>query len=299
MNPNHSLLNKIAIGTAQLGMQYGVTNTNKIPSKSEVFRILEFANNQGIKLLDTAVNYGDSQKLIGDFNNKENFAISTKIPLVDNKRISENLNEYVHNSLSVLNTHKLDYCFLHSTEQLLGNEGTIIWESLYSLKNKGLINNIGLSVYEPKEIITALEKNYIPDSVQLPINLFDNRFDKAGVLDDLASRGIEIHARSIFLQGLLLKTAQSLPSNFLKWANLWKDLDEFFASNNLDRYLYLIDLILRDSRISKVVIGISSIDELIALVRGMDRIPLKNFVSYSVSKVDTQLIDPREWNKEK
>lgn len=290
------LSKKIILGTAQLGMKYGITNDNNKPSSVQAHNILDFAYKNGIKFLDTAINYGDSQALIGSFRKQSPFHISTKIPLINLNKAHRNIRDEVTKSLLELRVKCIDCCFLHSTEQLLSDDGEIIWDCMRSLKEEGLIKKIGFSVYDPDEITSALRKKFIPECIQLPVNLFDNRFEKSGLLDRLHALDIEIHARSIFLQGLLLKTSQSLPVHFKKWSTLWDSLDLFLDSNHLDRYQYLLEYILRDHRVSKIIIGISSLAELHYLINNIDKLPIKEFKYFSLPQVDEELIDPRKWN---
>ena len=76
---------KIGIGTAQFGLNYGITNLNGIVEESEVRNIL---NDNFYSYIDTACSYGVSEKIIGKNLLEKNKKIITKI-ILDEKNICE------------------------------------------------------------------------------------------------------------------------------------------------------------------------------------------------------------------
>ena len=160
------------------------------------------------------------------------------------------------------------------------------------LKKKNLTKKIGVSVYSPEELDKLLKKfNF--DIVQIPINIFDRRFLKNNYLIKLKRKGIEIHARSIFLQGLLLLDYTHLPKYFKKWSKLFKEWDEWNIKNNQKKILTCLNFIYKIQHLDKVVLGVSSykqFNEIISLkLTKNTKYPKKIF---NLSK---NLVDPRSW----
>lgn len=191
---------KLALGTAQFGLDYGITNKRgKIPKK-EVFKILEYALKKGIDTLDTAYNYGDSERLIGEYIKQfriknEKLRIVSKIPQSLNK-----IDYYLKQSLNKLNLKTLYGYLFHDFNSFKKNNLEIV--QLQRYKKIGLIKKIGFSLYYPSELDYLLEKNVKFDLLQVPYNILDQRF--SSYFPKLKRKGIEIHVRSVFLQGVLI-----------------------------------------------------------------------------------------------
>ena len=195
---------KLALGTAQFGLDYGVTNSRGKILETEAKAILANAQSRGIDLLDTAALYGESEMVLGKIlpaNHK--FKIVTKT--------GGDLRYSFLTSLERLKQKKLYGLLFHRPQDLLSGSGPKLYADASLLKKEGFVKKIGVSVYDPEETRKILNK-YDLDIIQLPINVFDQRFIQDGTLKELLSRKIEIHMRSIFLQGLLLQ--DSLPDYF-------------------------------------------------------------------------------------
>ena len=188
--------NKFVLGTAQFGMKYGIANLNGIPSQAEINSILDLANVNDIKKIDTAWNYGDSEKKIGKYlrgGKNKKFIITTKIEL--NNIPLKTQFEY---SLKMLNCSHVNL-LAHSFETYVSSEFQRI---VNQGKKNGIIVKHGVSLYEKNEIIKILNMSFRPDIIQIPINILDNRLYCDGTLKELHQLKILIQARSVFLQGL-------------------------------------------------------------------------------------------------
>ena len=204
MNKIKNKFSKVIIGGAQFGSNYGIANNSGKISKIHTDKIFSLAKENKINFLDTAKNYGESEKLLGKKNLK-NWNVVSKLPslppLIED--ISNWIESQVLDSLKSLKIKTLYGYLIHSPEQLLSNVGDEIWRALLKQKKRGLIRKIGYSIYNPKQL-DKLFPEFRPDIVQSPYSILDRRLKKSGWLKKLKDKNIEIHIRSIFLQGLLL-----------------------------------------------------------------------------------------------
>ena len=191
---------KMILGTVQLGMEYGIGNTAGKPSYEEAFSLLDYAYHNGILMLDTAQAYGDSEQIIGQYHSQTGniFRICTKLP-VDMPEIA--VGESLSESAGRLAVSKIDVCYLHRFEQCLQKQ---IIQDLVELKEKGIISQIGISIYEPLELNYIIENlEGIVDVVQLPFNVAVKEYWDRDLLQAAHNKFL-LYARSIYLQGLLL-----------------------------------------------------------------------------------------------
>jgi aryl-alcohol dehydrogenase-like predicted oxidoreductase len=163
---------------------------------------------------------------------------------------------------------------------------------LIQLKKKGYIKKIGISLYSPKEINNNTRKFKI-DVVQIPLNVFDQRFLKNNFLSKLKRKNIEIHVRSIFLQGLLTLTFDNLPKKFRSFKNTFKNWENFIKVNNSSAIKQCLTFVTNIDEIDKIVIGVDSSEDLNAL---FSRISAGNYSDFSkLESNNLRLIDPRKW----
>ncbi|MCP4265414.1 MAG: aryl-alcohol dehydrogenase [Candidatus Brocadiaceae bacterium] len=199
---------KLALGTAQFGMDYGISNQFGKTSSKEVESILQYANDNGIDTIDTASSYGNSESVLGmAFPKTHNFQIITKTPVFKNKKISfkdaERLKVTLFDSLKRLKQERVTGLLIHHAEDLLVEGGEFLFRAMQELQEEGFVEKIGVSVYTEQQIDLLTEK-YKFDIFQIPINVLDQRLIEGGQLAKLKERNVELHARSIYLQGLLL-----------------------------------------------------------------------------------------------
>lgn len=199
---------KLGLGTAQFGMNYGITNRSGKTSPDEVGRILEVANRAGVSMLDTAASYGTSEAELGrHLARYPNFRVVTKIPAFRRTAIGEEEAGLLHaqfaESLGRLKRRSTYGVLLHDAKDLLAPGGGCLFDAMAELKESGSVERIGVSVYTADEI-DAVCRRFPVDLVQLPVSVLDQRLIESGHLRFLKDRGIEVHARSIFLQGLIL-----------------------------------------------------------------------------------------------
>ena len=288
-------MSKLALGTVQFGIDYGINSGVKVET-DEVSRIINYARNNGINLLDTAQLYGSSEKVLGD-SNTEDFNVVSKTRGFDKEDITESIANFVisdlNQSLKLLKRNSLYALLVHHGEDLLRPGGEIIFNKLQILKDKGLVSKIGVSAYIDNQLINIIDRFDI-DIIQLPMNILDRRLIDNGLLNKIYSKGIEIHTRSIFLQGLLLMDPKKRPKIFDRWSNLWKIWDEWLYDNKLSPLEATLRYMISLPEISRVLVGVDNKDQLQNIIKALEgNIPT---IPKELSINDPDLLNPGNWS---
>jgi aryl-alcohol dehydrogenase-like predicted oxidoreductase len=288
------MISKISLGTAQFGMDYGITNSDGKPSLDKARGIIKKAKSLGIKNIDTASVYGSSETILGEIGVKD-FNLTTKIPSIpsEERDIRGYINNVIKESLSKLKINNFHAVLLHDAKQLEDNKmAKDIHAALMKLKQSGLTKKIGISIYDPDKLskIDSI-KDY--DVIQCPYNLFDRRLNSSGWMSKLKDFGIEIQIRSIFLQGLLLSDPTNLPVNFNKWKNLWNDLDLWLQDNNLSSLEACLNFAFKLNSVDSVVLGVDSEEHLDEIAKNLS---IKDYIYPDmIFSNDLNLINPVNW----
>lgn len=290
------LTNKLAIGTANFGLDYGINNVSGRLPKNQAHKILRLAVSSGMTLLDTAAGYGNSEEVIGKCHSST-LDIVTKLARVPENtlNIPEYIEEQVNRSLGLLNRKSIYGLLLHSPDQLNSPMGPQIIKTLRFLKATGLIQKVGISIYST-EILDSIWNQFLPDIVQAPFNLFDQRLLTSGWIKKLLSKDVEIHIRSIFLQGLLAKPIDTLPKKFSNWRQSFVELEQWQTKTGISRVALALNFCLYQPWANKVIVGVDSSQQLANLIQmlvsSMPRLPesLVNGVE------DDLLVDPTNWH---
>lgn len=203
---------KLGLGTVQFGLDYGVTNAAGELTLAECACIIEYAKSQGLSILDTAASYGTSERRIGQIEVSQSCSVITKLPPLSNSSPTD-IVAHVESSLIKLNRKKLDGVLFHREEDIAGEMGKQYYQVIKKLKQDGLIQKIGVSFYSPSVALDVLKKFDI-DLIQVPASHLDRRFEKIGVFRQAKQKNIEIHVRSLFLQGLLITDEAHRPNQF-------------------------------------------------------------------------------------
>ena len=285
---------KLILGTAQFGQHYGVTNNiGKVPEE-EVESILRIARLNHINSLDTASSYGNSEEVLGRLGISD-FCVTIKLPPVgtSTQNIYGVYERAVVSSLRDLRIPQADTVLLHRPEELLGDFGETIYTALCELKNRGLINRIGISIYSP-DILEDLFPTYFFDVVQVPLNIFDRRVISSGWLNRLSNMGVSVVARSVFLQGILLKPVDGLPLHFSKWGSHFEKWVDFYQEACLSPLEACLSFVQQVPEIDRVIIGVDSERHLDEIVKAMQK-PSKIQCNH-LESTDLKLISPIHWS---
>lgn len=261
---------------------------------SEVQKIIELARKSHIDTIDTAAAYGRSEEVLGGVGVSDFRVVSKVLPIQAGLPFRKShLRSAVFFSLRRLNLSALYGLLVHNTSDLNGPSGQLLIETLLELKDEGIIRKVGVSVYDPEELELLL-KGWSPDMVQLPLNLVDRRFERAGLLHTLRSMGIEIHSRSVFLQGLLLMPIGHIPSKFDRWRTLWMELERLRSEASVSNVALCLSYPLSLKEIDRVVVGVESIQQMEILVRDQGQGDPGLDLSFLESR-DPILINPSKW----
>ena len=284
-------MNRIILGGAQLGLPYGVLGTGEKLNTLEVKDLLDVAESIGIQAIDTAIAYGTSESVIGDYSNSR-FKIITKLPPLPNdvNDVSGWVRQQIDASLTRLQTNNIDALLLHHPQDLTGEFGVTLKKVIEELLSEGVIKRFGVSIYAPDEL-TTIVGHFPIDVVQTPFNVFDQRITPW--LETLSKNGIEVHARSVFLQGLLISPANARPAHFRKWEAQFNQFDNWVSELSMSAISVCLGVALNQPGISHLVVGALSSTQLLETAA---QIP-KDFSHRSehMQSNDLALIDPRVW----
>ncbi|CAA0163981.1 probable lipopolysaccharide biosynthesis protein. Putative oxidoreductase [Tenacibaculum maritimum] len=288
--------NKLILGTVQLGLDYGINNTVGKPSRQDVKIILDTAYNNGIQLLDTAEAYGDSQERIGEYHRSTSnkFQIITKFNTAT-KNLPFNIKERVKRNIETLNVSNL-YCYMFHSFADFDSYFSSFEKDLYSLKEAGLVFKIGVSVYTNEEFEKVLAFKNI-DLIQLPFNLLDNISKRGDILSKARKKGIEIHARSAFLQGLFFKNPDDLTGHLNLLKTPLKKLQDL-CSDNYKMNDLALNYVYSQKHINHVLIGVDTVrqlqDNLASISKAISRDQIQEIDHINIK--ETGLLNPSNWN---
>jgi len=286
---------KLGLGTVQFGMDYGINNAKGKVLKEEVFEILEVAWNNGIDMLDTSALYGESEYVIGQFL-KENdvpFEIVSKLPPCDADDIETRFCE----SLKKLNRDKLFGYLIHDFDSFRKNRH--IWDILQKMKSQKKVEKLGFSLYYPEEAEYIIRENVEFDMVQVPFSIFDQRF--SGIFEVLRERNVEIHVRSVFLQGLVFKNALTMHGIFDNFRDKLSSLHSISQDINVSISALCLNFAVLNEYIDKVIIGIDSLSNLqenINALRYQDRVGDVYNSLLNLKEGNEKIILPFNWEKQ-
>lgn len=295
MNINDSNKSILALGTAQFGSTYGVANKESLIDQVEANKILKYAFNFGIDTIDTAKNYHNSERLIGNFGVSD-FKLVTKVPSIPNNCDPEKwLAEQINDSLKKLNLSNLYAVLFHNTADLLSDLGSNLMNAATKIKGAGLVKKVGISVYDPMELHEVYSKFKV-DLVQLPLNLFDRRFEESGWLKRLHKDGVEIHIRSVFLQGLLLMSLEKIPKKFSNWQTHFEKFHAHLISKKINPIEACLSYPMGIKEIDKIIVGVDTLEQLIEIVHYSKQKASFKDTSFLKSS-DESLINPKWWSR--
>ncbi len=291
---------KLALGTVQFGLPYGVGNVTGQPSEVEVAEILRHAASAGVEVLDTASLYGDSEAVLGRCLPAEHrFRIVTKTPKflgTDDASIATTLKGAFAESCKRLRQPRVYGLLVHDANDLLGAKGDVIWRSMQELQLENGVTSIGASVYSGSQIDCLLQR-YPIDLVQLPLSVLDQRLIQSGHLERLAERNVEVHVRSVFLQGALLMSPDSLPPYLAGLRPSIEQISTRAASIGLSPLQAALRFVVGLKQVAAVVCGVESVAQFDQLVAALEHpaTALSYEAAVACACRDDQFLDPSQW----
>jgi aryl-alcohol dehydrogenase-like predicted oxidoreductase len=304
-------IKKLTLGTAQLGLDYGIANKSGKPSIDKAYSILDKAIEQGIRSFDTAYAYGSSEKVLGNYfaQNKDilkESVITTKIvlgnsPVQNEEKISDVVSEKIQTSLERLKVDVVDNLMLHHVSDLDKYKDDIV-SALLRVKEKGYTKKIGISAYNQDDLEKIMKYDAF-ECVQIPINIIDMRLTKEGMLKKLKSNSVYIYARSVFLQGLFFMNYEKIPKNLGGAGKYLKVLNNLSDKLGMSIAKLALAYVRDIKEVDSLVIGAETpeqIQENVELINSPS-IPIKYMkqISEYFENVPEFYLEPWRWELEK
>lgn len=276
-------MGKLVLGTVQFGLQYGVNSAGR-PSQEAVKSILNEAAKGGIATLDTSSAYGNSEEVLGEcITPEENFKIVSKYPKGETP-----VGVMFNSSLKRLMVERLYGYLLHHFEVYKDNPQ--VWDEFVKLKESGKVQKIGFSLYTPEELKLILKNGSPFDLIQVPFNIFDKKF--LPYMKELHEKGVEIHVRSTFLQGLFFKDRNALPEKLQPMRKYLLLLDEFSKKSGLSISEIALNYNLQNPYIDGVLIGVDNVEQLKMNLDSVKDTP----IDIEIEVKEQELLNPVNWN---
>ena len=293
---------KIGLGTAQFGVDYGISNKDGKPSMTEAVAILNAAGKLGVRVIDTACLYGDSEEVLGQVLPPDTrLDIVTKTPQFAKQSLGEadaqHLEDTFSTSLLRLRRPSVYGLLIHRVDDLFVPGGDLLVDRLLRLKQNGLVSKIGVSVYSGWQIDAVLSRFSI-DLIQLPINVLDQRLLQSGHLQKLKNAGVEIHARSAFLQGLLLMDLQDVPDYFNGIQERLKSYHCFIEAHELTPIQAALGFVSSMPEIDQIICGVNNsqqLQEICAVAQAEVR--REDYAGFAIK--DEAIVNPALWQLDK
>lgn len=297
---------KLCLGTVQFGLDYGIKGQKK-PSTDDAIKILDYATQNGIDNIDTALAYGNAEEVVGEFLKRKTIA-RDKLFIISKfkpnemdeakpKNYKKIIRENLEKQLKRLNTDYLDSYIYHSSRYAFDEEKL---KALYEIKEEGKIRHCGVSVYYPEEAEICIKSPYV-DFMQLPSSIFDQRMLKEGIFDLALKNGsTQIHSRSAFIQGLILMNEDEVPPFLDSAKPIIKKIDLLCKKYDISRIKLAMLFVKQFEAISHLVFGVDNLEQ----VKEDIKIFEENFSSDIIKEIgrefeniQTDIMMPSLWVK--
>jgi aryl-alcohol dehydrogenase-like predicted oxidoreductase len=282
---------RLGIGTVQFGTAYGISNTRGQVDRTEAAAILKVGTEFGVDLLDTAAAYGEAEQVVGDLlAEAPHYRTVTKTArkidgvaaVIERARLS-------HRQLGERPLYGL---LVHSAADLAGADGQDLWRKMQSLRDEGLFARIGISAYASDDPV-ALARQWRPEIMQLPLNVFDQRLVRAGTLQALKDCGVEIHVRSAFLQGAIFLDPATLPPSLRHAAPALAAFHARLAALGVSPLEAGLSYPLSLAEVDRVIVGMTTVGEAREIFAAASRPRELPWRELAID--DEILLDPRRW----
>jgi aryl-alcohol dehydrogenase-like predicted oxidoreductase len=290
-------VSRLALGTVQFGLAYGVSRDGGRVPPDEIRAILRLAAERGLDTLDTAAAYGESERALGEILGEDKrFSIVTKTKPIRALAIGgeaiDEVERGLFDSLRLLRRSRVEALLVHDARDILNPGGDRLWARLEALRDQGLVGRLGVSVYDAEESDAALQR-YPLQVVQAPVSVFDQRFIVGGGLDRLAAADVEVHARSVFLQGLLLMAPEAAAAKLPQAKAALLAWRKALAEAGAEPLSAALAFVLAQPAVRRAVIGVHSAAHLSACLAAAQASPRLDYAYFACD--DRDVIDPRRW----
>jgi len=292
------MISSIALGTVQFGKNYGIANNLGRISQNEVCEILRVAAEVGICTLDTAISYGESEGVLGSCG-VNNWEIITKLPNIPEhcSNIESFMIREIEASLSRLRVESIHGLLLHQPEQLLGGDADEIVRALRLIKSMGYVKKIGISIYSVNGLEELLRLD-VCDLIQAPLNILDRQLVESGWSKRIKNLGLELHIRSVFLQGLLLMPLKKRPQKFNRWLHIWNQWEQWLDETGITPFQACLAYAFSVKDVDRLILGVDSLKQFNELLNAVNTgLPKLGALPEWPNLPDVELINPSYWDK--
>lgn len=291
---------QLGLGTAQFGSAYGVSNQRGQVSRREIAALLELAQAEGVRVLDTAAVYGESEAALGAcLKPGHSFRIVTKtVPVAAARVENDDVRQVAaafERSLERLRTDRVDALLVHNAAALARPGGALLAEWLTQIRKSGRATKVGFSCYTPEELAAA-RSVLAPDIVQLPCSVVDRRFLASGACEALKASGVEIHVRSLFLQGALLMPQDALPPSLTPYRAVFDAIDARARNHGLSRLALALAFVAEQPELDVAIVGVTGSDELREILAATRAASAQSIDFAGLASTDEKLVNPSLWS---
>lgn len=262
---------RLGLGSVQWGMPYGIANRHGQPDQDVVAALVHRAAVAGIDVIDTAHEYGEAETRLGRPD-----TVPAGIRLITKTAVAREANADrvavaeagFAASLQRLGRPAVAGLLMHDGDFLLAADGERLWAWMQQQRAAGRAEKIGVSVYQPEALDRILDRHAL-DIVQVPFSIYDQRFARHGLFDRLRAKGVEVHIRSSFLQGLLMLPPAELPAHFAALRPHQAKLHATCGALGLSPLAAALHFCLAEPRIDRVILGCETMAQLEQLLQAM------------------------------
>lgn len=289
-------MSRLALGTVQFGLDYGVSNPSGRLSPGIAADIVAAARANSIDTFDTSPAYGTSEEVLGGLLPAGSRVVS-KVARIQEGPLGPDAVEAcasaLNRSLRLLRRDSLYGLMVHWAEDLLRDGSEALYAWMLKAKAEGKVARIGVSVYDAGQIDRILAK-FPVDLVQLPLSVLDQRLLRSGHLAMLKERGVEVHVRSVFLQGLLLMGMDDLPAYFGRFRDILERLHGTAARAGLTPLELSLGFAMGIPEVDKIVVGVNSVSQLEEIIAA-SKIVIQPETLQEVASDEVGLLNPSRW----
>lgn len=293
-------MQNLVLGTAQLGMPYGIGNRAGQPDTSRALDIVQEARDHGISEFDTAQHYGTSEAVLGEALRTLGLASGVRIvskfdPALDHFSGTD-MAAAVDRSLKRLGIENIFGMLVHR-EELVDEWNNGVFQAIQPLVLAGKVSHLGISVYSPVNALKALAIREI-DMIQLPSNLWDRRFENAGVFRLAQEKGKRIYIRSIYLQGLLLMDPADVPVRLERARPFLLALDSLARRAKITRQALALGYLSSEVPTARLIVGAEAPEQVRDTCRNAQRnisTELRDEVKTLFAQVPENILNPSQW----
>ena len=285
------------LGTAHFFRIYGINNNKKKISTNVTKNIINNFFKKGYRQIDTAPEYNNEINLSKILNKHKNKILDTKTLNLNtiNKKNLDLCEKTFFNSLKIFDVNKFNNILVHNPKNLLNKDKNIFFKLLKSLKNQKLVNKIGVSIYNFEDI-KKLNERFNIRLFQVPFNIFDQRLLNLEVHNFIKKKKIEIHARSIFLQGAMFMSIPKAKKKIKNKKFILKlnELDNLCAKNKVRKIDLIINYVQNYKFIKNKLIAPISLKQMNEII-SFKHIDLSKFDLKYLNIKEKKLINPSFW----